>query len=374
MPQVWRILSFIDRVTALWDEAFPLHDLLLHYEIRVKAKNRIALHAKARLEPLVGGIQSNDRGLKNRFVSVKRSSLGEARASLVDGWNTEGLNPKLLSHRDESQSLCDKFLKVSEEDRQFRRVLFASQDSRSSMASSSSQPRPRGSLDGQALTEMLRKRKRESSTDVASASSKKDTAVVVHLDDELDSLLKGHLTMKQRMEKAELDAKSKSDEEESCKKAMEDMKKTLQKNGEELEEIRQRATKLEESSRHEITTLQASVDAQKNELDMLEAEVTTRVKAKLMYQFLMKKTASWTPQKDIDLYLQFMGSMKDLMDEEDLAAMADSSSKVDENAPSCAGLIASNVPPDPETEKEAPTTVLPAKASEEKEAEEVPTV
>ncbi|XP_048496619.1 uncharacterized protein LOC125495852 [Beta vulgaris subsp. vulgaris] len=91
-----------------------------------------------------------------------------------------------MSHRDESQSLCDKFLKVSEEDRQFRRVLFASQDSCSSMASGSSQSRPRGSLDGQALAEMLRKRKRESSTDAASTSSKKDTAVVVHLDDELD--------------------------------------------------------------------------------------------------------------------------------------------------------------------------------------------
>ncbi|KMS95840.1 hypothetical protein BVRB_004410 [Beta vulgaris subsp. vulgaris] len=152
---------------------------------------------------------------------------------------------------------------------------------------------------------------------------------------------------------------------------MEDMKKSLQKNGEELEEIRLRETRLEESSRLEISTLQASVDAQKNELDMLEAEVTTRFRAKLMYQFLMKKTTYWTPQKDIDLYIQFMGSMKDLMDEEDLAATADSTSKVDENAPSCAGFIASDVPPDPETEKEAPASVLPAETSEEKEAEKV---
>ena len=69
-----------------------------------------------------------------------------------------------------------------------------------------------------------------------------------------------------------------------------------------------------------------------------------------------------------------MGSMKDLMDEEDLAATADSSSKIDENAPSCAGFIASDVPLDPEIEKEAPTIVLPAEASEEKEAEEAPIV
>ena len=120
---------------------------------------------------------------------------------------------------------------------------------------------------------------------------------------------------------------------------------------------------MEESSRQEIETLQASVDAQKNELDLLKAEVTSRVRAKLIYQFLMKNTASWTPQKDIDMYLQYMGSMKDLMDEEDLAATAGSSSKME----SCAVFIASDVPPDPETEKEAPAIAPSAAASSEKE-------
>ncbi|XP_048494920.1 uncharacterized protein LOC109133770 [Beta vulgaris subsp. vulgaris] len=325
---------------------------------------------------------------------------------------------------------------------QFRRILFASQDSYllypvilsipsilgyekftfliERFWTGSSQSRPRGSLDSQALAEMLRKRKRESYADtvfLSTSSTKKDAAIVVHLDDEQDvasktrktdflahpdksgpsytvtvpndfmslersiwheadmflfpsamerikehtlprmvsdgfellfqssqhllmakreisSLLKGHLTMKQRMEKAESDTKSKGTEAEFYKKSMEDMEVILKKNGEELEEIRKKATKLEESLRREIETLQPSVDAQKNELDLLEAEVTTRVRAKLMYQFLMKKMALWTPQKDIDLYLKYMGSMKDLMDEEDLAATADSSSKVDENAPS----------------------------------------
>lgn len=52
MPQIWRILSVIDRVTTSWEEAFILHYLLQCYEVKVKAKNSIALHAKARLEPL----------------------------------------------------------------------------------------------------------------------------------------------------------------------------------------------------------------------------------------------------------------------------------------------------------------------------------
>lgn len=44
------------------------------------------------------------------------------------------LNPKLLTHRDESTRLCEKFLEASEEG-QFRRILFATQDNCLSMAS-----------------------------------------------------------------------------------------------------------------------------------------------------------------------------------------------------------------------------------------------
>ena len=64
-----------------------------------------------------------------------------------------------------------------------------------------------------------------------------------------------------------------------------------------------------------------------------------------------------------------MGGMKDLMDEDELAATTDSPPKVDENALSCAGFIVSDVPPEPETEKEAPTVVLSLVASSEKEAD-----
>lgn len=85
IPQVWRILSVIDRVTTSWEEAFTFHDLLLCYEIRVKSKNKITLHAKARLEPLVCGVQSDDRGWKNIYVFVKRSSLGEIGKMLIGG-------------------------------------------------------------------------------------------------------------------------------------------------------------------------------------------------------------------------------------------------------------------------------------------------
>lgn len=72
------------------------------------------------------------------------------------------------------------------------------------------------------------------------------------------------------------------------------------KNVEELEKLKKRAAGIEEASRLEIDTLQAQVAAQNNELDLMQAEVTTRVRAKLMYQFMMKQTASWEPRKEID--------------------------------------------------------------------------
>lgn len=67
------------------------------------------------------------------------------------------------------------------------------------------------------------------------------------------------------------------------------MGEKLKKNGEELNK---KADEVEEASRLEIEALQAQVTAKKNELDLLEAEVITQVRAKLMYQFMMKRTTS----------------------------------------------------------------------------------
>ena len=78
-----------------------------------------------------------------------------------------------------------------------------------------------------------------------------------------------------------------------------------------------------------------------------------------MYQFMMKKTTSWTPQKDIDLFLECLGVMKDLMDKDELAAIVDSSPDADKKETTCAGLITSYVPPEPEIEKEG-STVFPS--------------
>lgn len=69
------MLSVVDRVTVSWDEPFTLHDLFYFYEVRIKERNRLALHAGAKKNALVDGVQSDDRGWKNLYIFVKRSSL-----------------------------------------------------------------------------------------------------------------------------------------------------------------------------------------------------------------------------------------------------------------------------------------------------------
>lgn len=64
----------------------------------------------------------------------------------------------------------------------------------------------------------------------------------------------------------------------------------------------------------ELEIMQAQVASLKIEVDSIEAELTTQVKAQLMYQFMMGHTSSWDPTKEIDHYLEWVGSMKDLID------------------------------------------------------------
>lgn len=120
--------------------------------------------------------------------------------------------------------------------------------------------------------------------------------------------------------------------------------------------------------------LQAQVDAQRNELDLLEDKVTTRVREKLMYQFMMKRTASWEPQKEIDLYLECLGGMKDLMDLDELTTTTDSLPSIDlpegGRVASCAAFTTSNVPPECDAEKELVSEALSSAASAEKETSE----
>lgn len=62
MPQAWRVLSVIVRVTTSWDDPFTLKELMNCYEVRIKSKNRLAFHVRAKRNALVEGVQATEAG------------------------------------------------------------------------------------------------------------------------------------------------------------------------------------------------------------------------------------------------------------------------------------------------------------------------
>lgn len=101
--------------------------------------------------------------------------------------------------------------------------------------------------------------------------------------------------MKAKVEKNESAMKNKEAEIKKIELEKTKMNEVLKKNGEELESLRKQFANVEEASRIESEALQAQIVAQKSEMNVLEAEVTTTVRAKLMYEYKMKRTSSWDP-------------------------------------------------------------------------------
>lgn len=62
---------------------------MYYYEVRIKSRSRLALHVMAKKNALVEGMQSNDGGSKNRYIFVKKWSLGNLGSFLNEGWNID---------------------------------------------------------------------------------------------------------------------------------------------------------------------------------------------------------------------------------------------------------------------------------------------
>ncbi|KAJ9543815.1 hypothetical protein OSB04_023522 [Centaurea solstitialis] len=77
MPQFWRVILVIERVTKDWGRrAFSVDDLLSAYNVTKLPYNRYGLFPKGRNDTmLVHRTQVNDRGWKSRYVFVQTSSV-----------------------------------------------------------------------------------------------------------------------------------------------------------------------------------------------------------------------------------------------------------------------------------------------------------
>ena len=92
MPQFWRVVYVIERVTKNWGHpAFTVDDLLSAYSVTRSDYNRYGLFPRGRSDSmLVHGTQVNDRGWKARYVFVQTSSVVGEESWVVPEWNTNG--------------------------------------------------------------------------------------------------------------------------------------------------------------------------------------------------------------------------------------------------------------------------------------------
>ena len=94
MPQFWRVVFVIERVTKNWGHPpFTVDDLLSAYSVNRSSYNRYSVFPRGRSDTmLVHGTQVNDRGWKARYVFVQTSSVVGAESWVVPEWNPNGKN------------------------------------------------------------------------------------------------------------------------------------------------------------------------------------------------------------------------------------------------------------------------------------------
>lgn len=111
MPQLWRIIHVIERVTTKWETPFTLNDLLVAYQVKMDKNHRYSLFSRYKIEKvLVQNIAVNDRGWKSRYIIGRASMLGDDDQWLVTGCNTEEINFSKVDLLPDSQSRIDRIL------------------------------------------------------------------------------------------------------------------------------------------------------------------------------------------------------------------------------------------------------------------------
>jgi hypothetical protein len=94
MPQFWRIIQVIERITKDWGRApFTVTDLLMAYSVTTHPYRRYGLFPKGRKDTmLVQGTQAYDRGWKSRYIFVLTSSVVGEDNWTVPAWNSLGMD------------------------------------------------------------------------------------------------------------------------------------------------------------------------------------------------------------------------------------------------------------------------------------------
>ncbi|KAJ9548562.1 LOW QUALITY PROTEIN: hypothetical protein OSB04_021105, partial [Centaurea solstitialis] len=114
MPQFWRVIQVIERVTKDWGRpAFSVNDLLTAYSVKPTDYDRYGLFPKGRGDTmLVHGTQVHDRGWKSRYVFVRSSSVLGEGGWVAPEWNSLEIDFSFEA-TEESKASVERFLSYS---------------------------------------------------------------------------------------------------------------------------------------------------------------------------------------------------------------------------------------------------------------------
>ncbi|KAI3729502.1 hypothetical protein L6452_18162 [Arctium lappa] len=121
MPQFWRIVQVVDRLTADWGAPFNLNDLLTAYSVRADNYHRYSLFPRTKGDTvLVHNTAVNDRGWKRQYVFIQVASVSDEDSQwLSSGWNESVIDFSRVKPRKDSLDKIQRILDRSITDRSF---------------------------------------------------------------------------------------------------------------------------------------------------------------------------------------------------------------------------------------------------------------
>ncbi|KAI3667942.1 hypothetical protein L6452_43013 [Arctium lappa] len=170
MPQFWRIVQVVDRLTADWEVPFNLNDLLAAYSVKADNYHRYSLFPRTKGDTvLVHNTAVNDRGWKRHYVFLQVASLNDEDSQwFSSGWNESVIDFTKVKPNRDSLNKVQRILERSIADRSFS---VRSNDEEEEVVFVAEVPSVEGSHQGEEREERREEKREEEMTEDSSTKS-----------------------------------------------------------------------------------------------------------------------------------------------------------------------------------------------------------
>ncbi|XP_074332497.1 uncharacterized protein LOC141670507 [Apium graveolens] len=111
MPFVWRILAFLDAIEEKHQLGIDADVVKYSYTLKKFSGCRYSFVNRRKDESLVFNIDNvNDRGSKNEFFFVKRTSFGDVSIDFLGKWNAEDVDLELSGDETKAREIAEKVM------------------------------------------------------------------------------------------------------------------------------------------------------------------------------------------------------------------------------------------------------------------------